>query len=164
MELSVDRKEDVKVTRQPRRYPVIKTNRILAGDRRLDLMEITGLHTAAKDRPILSENGLEEAMRISSSSLTLQICQPIIRVRQINTLAQAETIRRRVSKRSHMLHKAPVDLLLRFPVCRGHDIEPRTVWFNPFSSSNSQKVLSSWYSEARLAMIFLRALSGTGVR
>ena len=91
MKLSVDRKEDVKVTRQPRRYPVIKTDRILAGDRRLDLMEIAGLHTAAKDRPILSENRLEEAMRISSSSLTLQICQPTIGIRQINTLAQAET-------------------------------------------------------------------------
>ena len=43
------------------------------------------------------------------------------------------------------------------------DVEPLVFWFNPFVFQ-SQKVLSSWYSEERLAMIFLRASSATGVR
>ena len=94
---------------------MVKANRTLPYDRRFDLLEITGLHTAAKDRPILLENCLEEAMWISSSGLTLQIYQPTIGVRQIVPLAQAETVCSRVSKRSHMLHKTPVDLFFRFP-------------------------------------------------
>ena len=94
---------------------MVKTNRILTGDRRSDLLEITGLHTAPKDGPILSENCLEEATRISSSGLTLQVGQPIIGVRQIIAMPQAETVGSRVSKRSHMLYKTPVDLFFRFP-------------------------------------------------
>jgi hypothetical protein len=49
-----------------------------------------------------------------SSSLALQICQPFIGVRQTRP-ASGRNVRSRVSKRSHMLHKAPVDLFFRFP-------------------------------------------------
>ena len=111
MKLAVSRKEDVEIARQPRRDSVVEANRILTDDRRFDLLEITGLHTSAKDRPILSHNCFQEATGIRSSSLALQICQPFIGVRQILALPQAETVRSRVSKRSHMLYKAPVDLL-----------------------------------------------------
>jgi hypothetical protein len=67
MKLPVDRKEDIEIARQPGRYPVVKANRILSDNRRVDLLQITGLHTAAKDRPILSENCLEEATRMNFS-------------------------------------------------------------------------------------------------
>ena len=130
---------------------------------RVDLLEIAGLHTAAKDRPNSFGELLGGGHADKFLGLTLQICQPTIVVRQIIALAHAEAVRSRVSKRSHMLHKTPVDLFFRFPAWSVHYVEPQAVWFDPFVF-DSEKLLSSWYSEARLSMIFLRALSGTGVR
>ena len=76
---------------------MVKANRILTEDSRLDLLKITGLHTSSKDGPIHSENCLEEAMRISFAGFTLQMGQPTVGVHQTMALAQRETVRSRVS-------------------------------------------------------------------